>query len=137
MDDWTAWAMCRAWELLMRIPGFDIARTHKVLHHKRPKQFPLLDNRTAAHLRNRCAGEPESPLWDMVLQDLHRNGGAFGQLEDRFAKAISGHRQSEKLVPLFRLRMHDILIWCDSRESSRDETMKVGREWIESHRPSK
>ena len=46
-----AWPIWRAWSILMGIEGVDIARTHKILHHKRPKVFPLIDNETVTWLR--------------------------------------------------------------------------------------
>jgi hypothetical protein len=38
--DTPAWAMWRAWTLLMGVEGVDAARSRKILHHKRPAAFP-------------------------------------------------------------------------------------------------
>lgn len=38
------------------VDGIDLARSHKILHHKRPRVFPLIDNKTVEYLRSgsRC-----------------------------------------------------------------------------------
>jgi hypothetical protein len=44
--DSPGWHLWRCWTLLMGVTGIDVARAHKILHHKRPKLFPLIDNQT-------------------------------------------------------------------------------------------
>jgi hypothetical protein len=114
-DDHIAWLMCRTWQLFSEIPGFDIARVHKVLHHKRPEQFPLLDRRTRALIR-RHRKDRTTALWDVILSDLQANAGQFEELEEwfdlfRVQKGIPSPPGTTP-VSLTRLRIHDILIWC-------------------------
>lgn len=108
-----AWRLGRAWYLTARIPGFKITRVHKVLHHKRPRHFPLLDNETAGFIRAR-QGE-DTDLWVAVQQDLSRNSELFALLEDRFAASLDLHRAGPFDPPLLRLRIHDILLWLHAR----------------------
>ena len=52
------WLLNEAWKQMMSTPDAGRALTHKVLHHKRPALFPLLDRQTADVLRP--AGQPGS-----------------------------------------------------------------------------
>jgi Family of unknown function (DUF6308) len=92
--------MLRAWTAFMGAPGLDVAITHKTLHHKRPRVFPLLDGRTAM-------AYPAGEAWASIHDDLNADPDAWEQLERRFA----GEAAQRGGVPLTRLRMHDIVLW--------------------------
>lgn len=96
-----AWQVWRAWTILMGVEGINIARTHKILHHKRPSVFPLIDNKTIDLLdRGRSA-------WAAIHDDLTTTPSAWVRLET----TVNALLASKGGVPLTRLRMHDILLW--------------------------
>lgn len=90
----------RAWYLIESVPGCGVTKTHKILHHAWPHLFPLIDRRTMTKL-----GEN---LWLTIHKDLSDYEKAFCELEVWFAM-LAGSRGG---VPLTRLRLHDILLWC-------------------------
>ena len=94
-----AWHLWRAWTILMSIHGIDIATTHKILHHKRPKFFPLIDNQTKKKLA------PHS--WLIIYENLKDNPSGWQQLETD----IATEARNRSHVALTRLRLHDILLW--------------------------
>jgi len=96
-----AWPLWRAWSIVEAVPGSGKAVTHKVLHHKRPSVFPLLDNKTYAEL-----GSPPD-RWRRIHQDLTSAEAAWKELENEFEgqAALRGGKA------LTRLRLHDILLW--------------------------
>ncbi|MGH3530141.1 MAG: DUF6308 family protein [Pseudonocardiaceae bacterium] len=94
-----AWPIWRAWTILMGVDGIDIARTHKILHHKRPRVFPLIDNQTIDLVGR-------STAWITIYDDLKTAGPVW----DRLEHAIRG-RLGAADAPLSRLRLHDILLW--------------------------
>ena len=96
------WWMERARQLLVAVPDVAAAIAHKTLHHKRPWQFPLLDNKTLAAL-------PSGQAWVTVHNDLTTQIDAFADLEAWFAAEAA----KRSTVSLTRLRLHDILLWCD------------------------
>ncbi len=118
--DTPADAMWRAWTLLMGVPSIDVARSHKILHHKRPSVFPLLDNETIDLLDRETA-------WAAIHEDLDASPAAWAQLErevDRLARARGG-------ASLTRLRLHDILLW--TRATGRwDVAYRDGNEMLRS-----
>jgi hypothetical protein len=57
------------------VPGAGIALTHKVLHHKRPSVFPLLDNKTSAALGG--GGD----AWLQIHRDLAATPDGWTELE--------------------------------------------------------
>ena len=96
-----AWPIWRAWTILMGVDGIDVARAHKILHHKRPTVFPLIDNQTINLLN------AEESAWGAIHDDLSSTSDGWSKLEEAVA---------EVLVPsggpaLARLRLHDILLW--------------------------
>jgi hypothetical protein len=95
------WAMWRAWTILMGVPGIDVARCHKILHHKLPSVFPLLDNETIKVLGWK---EP----WATIYDDLQETSAAWERLEGEVAEVL----QLEDSPRLTRLRLHDILLWA-------------------------
>jgi hypothetical protein len=100
------WWLTRAWWLLRGAAGPKAWVTpYKVLHLKRPALFPLIDNRTWPLLQD-CGG----PAWTTIHQDLKNQVERFRELEEWFAEFTA--RQNPSGVPLTRLRLHDILLWC-------------------------
>jgi hypothetical protein len=95
------WCLWRVWALCMGVDGVGIAITHKTLHHKRPWQFPMLDNET----RNAIGPDP----WGTIHQELTTHSAEFDYLEGWFAVFALARGG----VPLTRLRIHDILLWGD------------------------
>lgn len=103
------WPLWRAWTILMGVPGIEVARAHKILHHKRPSVFPLIDNETTPWLRK------GGSAWATVHRDLTSTASGWSELEAVVGQALSGTGIS---VPT-RLRLHDILLW--SRVTNRWE----------------
>jgi hypothetical protein len=103
----TSWWLHRAWWLLMNLAGVKISTTHKVLHHKRPAVFPLIDRQTQEFL-----GEWPWRTIHCDLNDTDEARSEFQRLEDRFA-AEAGDRGG---APLTRLRIHDIVLWCHAAD---------------------
>lgn len=111
------WPLARAWYLLKRQPGVGVAITHKTLHHKRPRHFPLLDNKTLTMLA-------EDHAWSTIHDDLTGQSDSWEQLESQFAGLIYPGR-GEVLLP--RLRLHDILLWLRAPEiHQEDEARSAG-----------
>jgi hypothetical protein len=117
----TSWHVHRAWSLLMGAPFVNIAVCHKTLHHKRPDVFPLLDRRTVKQL-------PKGSAWPAIHRDLNEAPAEFADLERRFATLAAANGG----VALTRLRIHDVLLWCDA-SSVTDAARKAGRRWLEAH----
>lgn len=117
----TAWPIWTAWETLMALPDIDVALTHKVLHHKRPDFIPLVDNKTLELL-------PERKVWITIHADLRQKG--FEEMESWF-KDLIHDRGEVGLVPLSRVRIHDILLW-GSRGRQRKELIEAGKRFLRS-----
>ena len=92
-QDTVGWLLHRCWWLLMSAPSVGPAVTHKVLHHKRPDLFPLLDGKTISALKHR-GGQ-----WLAIWQDLTAAPDAWKGLETWFADQAGGDE-----IPLTRLR---------------------------------
>lgn len=104
----------RAWTILMSLPGVKIATTHKILHHKRPNFFPLIDRETLTPLGTKP--------WLKIYDDLSDNPDGWQNLETRIAE-----RADNRAVRLTRLRLHDILLW--TKVTRRDErARKLGQD---------
>lgn len=116
-----------AWVHMMSARDVGVALTHKVLHHKRPRLFPLIDGRTVEVL-----GRTEA--WKTIHQDLVEGASAFEELEGWFSnlmRNVSLAWDRDDLVSLSRLRLHDTLLWC--RASGRIElATREGRQVRES-----
>lgn len=68
------WSLTEAWRQMMATPDVGVALTHKVLHHKQPALFPLLDTRTAAVL----SAHPEGRnAWQQIHAEIRRSREAF------------------------------------------------------------
>jgi hypothetical protein len=113
----------RAWWLLMSTPHVGAAVTHKLLHHKLPRLAPLLDGRTGPILSRQRVALDCSSSWAVILDDLTRQAGQFESLES-FQAALAGPRETQAL---FRLRIHDILLWCEATRQ-RGHAQRLGEE---------
>jgi len=116
------WWAVRAWSLLMSQPDVGVAVTHKTLHHKRPKLFPLLDGVTKKHL-------PKGRAWATIHDDLTSQAEAWAQLEDDF-RAVTDPARGD--IELTRLRLHDILLWLTATGED-DAAKRAGLEWRKHH----
>ena len=101
----TGAALNRAWEELMRTDGVAVALTHKLLHHKKPDLFPLLDGKTKPLLHKHM--DETAGMWAVVHRELNANDDQFTALE----KTVASLLDREDDVELHRLRLHDILLW--------------------------
>ena len=108
--------MWRAWRLLDGITTIAVAISNKVLHHKRPWLFPLLDRKTSKAF-------PTGEAWPGVYDDLCNQQPQFEQLERWFAPiaAVRGG------VPLTRLRIHDILLWAKQAGDQLGPLLQAGQ----------
>jgi len=100
------WHLSEAWRQGMATPGLGIARVHKMLHHKRPRLVPLLDNKTAEPIRA-AAAVKACGSWQLIHDEIHAHAGHFQALADGFdelATTIDG-------VSVSWLRLYDILVW--------------------------
>ena len=114
-----------AWAECSRTDGVGIALTHKLLHHRRPDLFPLIDGRTRPCLAAHARGGNDQ-LWAVVHRELTANALQFGALEDAFASLLDGPDD----VPLTRLRLHDVLLWLIATDNW-DRTVAAGRRTAE------
>jgi hypothetical protein len=69
-----AWPLWRAWTILMGLDSIDLARAHKILHHKRPSVFPLIDNKTVHYLNK------SGSAWAAIHRDLTVTSDAWSSL---------------------------------------------------------
>jgi hypothetical protein len=99
-------ALWRAWAECIRTGGIKVALTHKLLHHKRPDLFPLIDRQTGPLLDKQVQGDDDG-WWAVIHRELTANAEQFAALEATFACLLD----SPGDVPLRRLRLHDILLW--------------------------
>jgi hypothetical protein len=99
-------ALDHAWQECMATGSVKTALTHKLLHHKRPDLFPLIDRKTGRRLKKQTDRQRVG-LWAVVHQELTDNDAQFTALEAAFARLVA----AEDDVPLTRLRLHDILLW--------------------------
>jgi hypothetical protein len=99
-------ALNRAWEECMRTDDVGVALTHKLLHHKQPALFPLIDNRTGP-LLDVHADSSTVGRWAVVHRELTTNRTQFAALERTVNVLLDGPND----VPLNRLRLHDVLLW--------------------------
>lgn len=94
------WLLLKAWALLVGAPDVGVAIAHKLLHHKRPHLFPLVDGRTV-----KCF--PEGKAWETIHGELVTSARDWTLLEEWFAEEA----KRRGTVRLTRLRMHDIVTW--------------------------
>jgi hypothetical protein len=110
-----------AWDA-MKVKELNTARIHKVLHHKRPEHFPLVDGRTMELL-----GED---YWAVIHSDLLEGEAEFASLEGDFWSVAKDHGGWPRPRRLFRLRIHDILVWCEATPGERREAVREGERFI-------
>lgn len=118
-------ALADAWQECFATGGIKTALTHKLLHHKRPDLFPLIDNQTMPRLTKLTDQEAVGP-WAIIHRELQANDEQFTALEKTFAQLVNGKGD----VPLARLRLHDILLWLTAARNWEHATSR-GRETVE------
>lgn len=120
--DTQAWFLSRCWWLLRGAAGPSAWVTaYKVLHHIRPRLFPLIDRSTSPALGD--------SWWGTIHRDLQEQERTFEDLEGWF-EALA-QRQPEPGSPLTRLRLYDILLWCDRSGGNRHSAGEVGRQLLD------
>lgn len=112
-----SWAIHRSWAILTSVPDCGRTITHKILHHKWPNLFPLIDARTVEKLEDGAA-------WVNVHRDLTRHQDPFADLETWFEDLCQSRPGAR---PIGRLRMHDILLWCYASGSDFEEARDAGK----------
>lgn len=103
------------------IPGVRVAKVHKILHLKRPKFYPILDDRLRELYRDRASEwvgelarlevtiEDSPPYWAAIRQDLLCNQA---QLDGyRHELVADGDEAVAPMVQLTNLRLQDIVAW--------------------------
>ncbi len=110
----TGWYLSQAWRQGMATPGLGIARVHKMLHHKRPRLVPLLDNETVKPIRAAADGKA-CGSWQLIHDEIHAHAEHFQTLADEFGELATGIDD----VSLSWLRLHDILVWMKVTQLAR------------------
>jgi hypothetical protein len=100
------WHLFEAWRQGMATPGLRVARVHKMLHHKRPRLVPLLDNKTAKPIRA-AADARACGLWQLIHDEIHAHGADFQNLASDFDELAA----ADDGVSLSWLRLYGILVW--------------------------
>ena len=120
-------SLFRAWEQCFHTEHVEVALTHKLLHHKRPRLFPLIDRQTRPRLIAQV-GTQAGRIWAVIHRELNRNAEQFGALEAALAQVLV----EKDDVLLERLRLHDILLWLDVTRRRQDAAAAGLRtdEWI-------
>ncbi|WP_155387636.1 DUF6308 family protein [Catellatospora paridis] len=104
------WHLHEAWRQGTATPGLKVARVHKVLHHKRPRLVPLLDNWTIAPI-DTAATSRGCTAWQQIHDEIHAHAEQFRDLAAAFDQLACGPGD----VSLSHLRLYDILIWMSVR----------------------
>ena len=126
-----AWWIWKAWSLLHYLKWSGPATAHKILHHKDSLHFPMVDSVIKGCYKNFPDGE-----WAGIHRELTDHAEEYKHLEKWFQKLASS---KEKAVPLFRLRLHDILVWCANTKSgptsqtNRKQAADLGKKILGSH----
>jgi Family of unknown function (DUF6308) len=100
----TGWWLSEAWRQMMATPDVGTALTHKVLHHKRPALFPLLDNHTARALSTVSA---RRTAWQQIHVEIGTNRDTFEDLRSWFEHEAAARGGVALGLP----RLHDVLLW--------------------------
>ncbi len=100
------WYLFEAWRQGMATPGLRVARVHKMLHHKRPRLVPLLDNKTVKPIRV-AADARRCGSWQLIYDEIHAHAEHFQILANEFEVLATGIDD----VSLSWLRLYDILVW--------------------------
>ena len=89
--------------------------------YRSPTLVPLVDNETYEPLKAAAVLAGHGNTWVQIQDDLTRHESDFSELEAWF-NSLPG-----RLLPLQRLRLHDILLGC-ARTGSRLEAQEQGKE---------
>jgi hypothetical protein len=95
----------RAWRQLRSIGDVAGAVASKILHHRWPEKYPLYDSKIAEAYHS-------TRTWSEICEDLKSNSEEFARLEERF-EAYRVTFESDRTVPLCRVRLLDILVWTE------------------------
>jgi hypothetical protein len=113
--------LAQAWRQMMSTPGVGVALTHKVLHHKQPEIFPLLDNLTTGKLSARPVGRT---AWQQIHLEVAASREDFESLRSWFAELAAARGG----VAVSLTRLYDILLWLKAKEGNEWEAaLKAGR----------
>lgn len=105
--------LSQAWLQMSATPGVGVALTHKVLHHKQPGIFPLLDNLTMKKLTSK---KSKLNAWQQIHADIAASRAEFDKLSSEFAQIA----EARDGAALSLTRLYDILLWLKA---------KGGNEW--------
>jgi len=100
--------LAQAWRQMMSTPGVGVALTHKVLHHKQPEIFPLLDNLTIEKLSGRPT---RRSAWQQIHLELAASREEFESLRSWFAEQAADRGG----VAVSLTRLYDILLWLKAK----------------------
>ncbi len=128
--DTIAWWVWRAYWLIDGANSVGSTTAHKILHHKRPWLFPLVDDVTEPRLGG------ARKTWEQINSDLAQHKAGFERLEQWFAcVAATEARAGGVAVPITRLRIHDILLWLHwwKPGASRADAIRQGHTWLQAH----
>jgi hypothetical protein len=97
--------------------GVNTAKISKVLHLKRPKQFPILDSRLVRIYREAATHEAATytsrgsrrMYWAAIRSDLERSSDGLKEL--RTSMAAHPVTRVQALQAVSDLRLHDMLTW--------------------------
>lgn len=97
--------------------GVGMAKVSKVLHLKRPAQFPILDSRLARIYRDSATREAKTyanrgyrkMYWAAIRHDLLKSGDALAELRHRIDEHPSSRVRA--FQSLTDVRLHDMLTW--------------------------
>lgn len=97
--------------------GVSLAKISKVLHLKRPAQFPILDSRLVRTYRDAATREAkvyskreyQKMYWAAIRRDLLASAEALTELRQRVREHPSS--QVRALQVLTDVRLHDMLTW--------------------------
>jgi hypothetical protein len=97
--------------------GVNVAKISKVLHLKRPAQFPILDSRLVKTYRKPAARAAatyanrvyKQMYWAAIRSDLERSADGLTALRSRMAAHPA--KKVQALQAVSDLRLHDILTW--------------------------
>lgn len=97
--------------------GVNMAKISKVLHLKRPTQFPILDSRLVRLYKEAAAREAATysrrgskrMYWAAIRSDLERSSFRLNELRSRMA--VHPAARVQELRAVSDLRLHDMLTW--------------------------
>jgi hypothetical protein len=83
------WHLNQAWRQGVATPELGVARVHKLLHHKRPHLFPLLDGETIEPIAA-AATSAGCNIWQLIHQEIDDHAEQFDSLAGAFDRRATG-----------------------------------------------